>query len=63
LQEAHHLVNKSAVNNEVLLTGEDQRWKSFNNFEKTDHKALQKLILKDEITNIAMRIVKAREAK
>ena len=64
MQEANHSLNNSA-NREIdaLLTCEEQKWKSFNNFEKNDHKATKKQMLKDEITNIAMRIVKAREAQ
>ena len=38
-------------------------WKMHNNYERKDHFFKTKEVLKDEITNIAMRIVKAREAK
>ena len=38
------------------------KWKQYDNFEKRDSKFRKKEILKDEIQNIAMRIVKAREA-
>ena len=38
-------------------------WKSFNNYEKKDMQYDQKSMLKDEITDLAIRIVKAREAK
>lgn len=37
-------------------------WKSFNNFEP-ERKFQQKQILRDEISNITMRILKAREAQ
>jgi hypothetical protein len=47
----------------VLLTAEEQRWKCYNSFERKDNAFKQKEVLKDEINNIAMRIVKAREAK
>ena len=38
-------------------------WKNFNSFEQRDQKFRSKEVLKDEINNIAMRIVKAREAQ
>lgn len=47
----------------TLNTFNESQWKTFNNFERKDHKFNQKEQLKDEINNIAMRIVKAREAK
>lgn len=47
----------------TLNTFSESQWKSFNNYERKDHKFNQKEHLKDEINNIAMRIVKAREAK
>ena len=39
------------------------QWKSFNSYEKVDQHKHNKDLLRDEINNIAMRIVKAREAK
>jgi hypothetical protein len=38
-------------------------WKAFNSFEKVDQHSHNKDLLRDEINNIALRIVKAREAK
>lgn len=38
-------------------------WKSFNFYDAPDHKNKTKDILKDEINNIAMKVVKARELK
>lgn len=51
---------KSAIFQSENLAGE---WKQFNNFEQKDAKFKKKEILKDEIQNIAMRIVRAREAQ
>jgi len=39
------------------------QWKSFNSYEKRDQHKDNKDMLRDEINNIALRIVKAREAK
>ncbi len=39
------------------------QWKSFNSYEKVDQHRNNKDLLRDEINNIALRIVKAREAK
>ena len=39
------------------------QWKSFNSYEKVDQHRNNKELLRDEINNIALRIVKAREAK
>ena len=38
-------------------------WKSFNEYEQKDIQKQQKDTLRDELNNIALRIVKAREAK
>ena len=53
---------RPAVTN-PLAQEEFQNWKMHNNYERKDHFFKTKEVLKDEITNIAMRIVKAREAK
>ena len=39
------------------------QWKAFNSYEKVDQQSHNKDLLRDEINNIALRIVKAREAK
>lgn len=51
------------ANENILRTSltDNRQWKSFNNFEN-DKKFKHKQMLRDEISNITMRIIKAREA-
>lgn len=54
--------NKTAYENFCRVSQDSRQWKSFNNFEN-ENKFQQKQMLRDEISNITMRIVKAREAQ
>ena len=38
-------------------------WKFYNSYEQMDHQQKSKELLRDEINNITLKIVKAREAK
>jgi hypothetical protein len=45
----------------ALTTAEDQRWKSYNWYEKRNLKYTQKQMISDEIANITMKLVKQRD--
>ena len=50
-------------NDHMYNTADDNAWKFFNNYERQNIKRTQKDLLRDEINNLALKIVKVREAK